>query len=328
MKHARFFSILVAAVTGIYGLVGFYFLPLANFEGDLTRMAKLPESQFGWTKEQPAINPDLMRSAEWQDADVLAVGDSFTYSQIWQTVFAQQGVRVRTETWSNVFSICEDFSDWIRSKGFKGKYVIIESVEKGVEERLAHSVECKRMQYHPLAEMHVTPPPTLPDRHKDDFSGRLSIGFQVKLNALKYEELSSKPDFRTWDTPGEVRVERVENGCDLFSHPRCNDVLFYAKDRVPDLGENVLRDMEKINARLKGYTTVWVIIPDKATAYLHSDKKFWDEAERRFNAPNIQKVFRQAIREKTVDLYLANNTHVSTTGYLLLGNAIYQGMHQ
>ena len=148
------------------------------------------------------------------------------------------------------------------------------------------------------------------------------------MNALKYEELSSKPDFRTWNTPGEVRVERVENGCDLFSHPRCNDVLFYAKDRVPDLGENVLRDMEKINARLKGYTTVWVIIPDKATAYLHSDKKFWDEAERRFNAPNIQKVFRQAIREKTVDLYLANNTHVSTTGYLLLGNAIYQGMHQ
>ncbi len=327
MKHSRFFSIFVAAVLGLYGLAGFYFLPLANFEGDLTRMAKLPESLFGWTKEQPVIDPELMKSAAWQDADVLAIGDSFTTAQVWQTVFAQRGVRVHTEPWSNVYSICEDFSDWLRSKGFKGKYVIIENAEKYHEGRLAQSVECKRMAYHPLAIIPAHPPATVPDREAGKYSGSMSVGLQAGLNVLKYRRLSGQPDFQSWDALGEVRLQRINNGCDLFSHPRCNDVLFYTKDRVEDLGENVLGNMAIINSRLQGYSTVWVVIPDKATVYLHPHKKFWDEAERRFHAPNLLKDFQQALHEKTVDLYLANNTHVSTTGYLLLGNVIYNNIY-
>lgn len=290
-------------------------------------MAKLPESLFGWTKEQPAINPDLMKQAEWKDADVLAIGDSFTNAQIWQTVFAQHGVRVKTESWSSVFNICEDISDWIRSKGFKGKYVIIESAEKYHEVRIAQSMACKRTIYHPLAEAPHAPPVTLPDRHTSNYTGSMSVGLQTKLNAVNYEHLSRKPDFHEWETLNEVRMERVKNGCELFSHPRCNDILFYKKDRAEDMGEKVFADMEIINARLKGYTTVWVVIPDKATVYLQNDKKFWDEAARRFHAPNLLKVFQQAVNDKTVDLYLANNTHVSTTGYLLLGNAIYSSMY-
>jgi hypothetical protein len=86
--------------------------------------------------------------------------------------------------------------------------------------------------------------------------------------------------------------------------------------------------MAEINTRMKNFSVVWVVIPDKATVYLHPDKKFWDEAERRFHAPNLLKAFRQEIRQKTVDLYPANNTHVSTTGYLILGNAIYQSMYR
>jgi hypothetical protein len=327
MRQAKFFSIFVAGAMAIYGLVGFYFLPLASFEGDLTRLAKLPESYFGWIKEQPAITPALMKSANWQDADVLAIGDSFTYAQVWQTVFAQKGVRVRTEMWESVFNICEDFSDWIQRKGFKGKYIIIENSEIYLEDRLARSIECKHMEYHPLAQMVINPPPTLPGGHTADLTGRLSVGIQTALNVLKYERLSSSPGFQGWNALGEVRMERLANGCDLFSHLRCKDVLFYEKDRIEDMGENILVNMAEINTRMKNFSVVWVVIPDKATVYLHPDKKFWDEAERRFHAPNLLKAFRQEIRQKTVDLYPANNTHVSTTGYLILGNAIYQSMY-
>jgi len=315
---------LVGFSMGIYGLVGFYFLPLASFEGDLTRMAKLPESLFGWTMKQPSIDPDMMKSAEWNEADVLAIGDSFTYAQIWQTVLAKRGVRVRTEPWENVFRICEDFTAWVRAKGFKGKYVVIESVEKGIEERLARSVGCKHTEYHLLPMAKAETPYTFLDRKKNDYSGRVSVGIRTEMNALKYEQLSSKNDFKKWDLPGEVRIERINNGCDLFSHPRCNDVLFYEKDQKQDLGENVLVYMEKISERMPEYSIIWVIIPDKSTVYLNPNKKYWDEAERRFNAPNILRIFRQAIHEKTIDLYFANNTHVSTTGYLLLGDAIYK----
>ena len=328
MKHAQFFSISVVVAAGFYGLVGFYFLPLASFEGDLTRMAKLPESLFGWTKEQPAITPAMMKSAEWQEADVLAIGDSFTYAQVWQTIFAQRGMLVRTESWENIFNICEDISAWTRSRGFKGKYVIIESTERGIGDRLARSAQCKKMEYHPLATVQAMPPSTLPDRHVDDFSGRLSVGMRTGLNAAEYEQLSSQPNFRKWDLPGDVRVERIANGCDLFSHPRCRDVLFYEKDLVPDMGEVVLANMEIINKRLPEYSVIWVIIPDKSTVYLNPDKKFWDKAERRVIAPNLLKIFRKAVHEKTIDLYYANNTHVSTTGYLLLGETIFQEITQ
>lgn len=327
MKHSKLFSILVIAVLGLYGLVGFYFLPLASFEGDLTRMAKLPESLFGWTKEQPAVNPELMKSAEWQDADVLAIGDSFTNAQIWQTVFAQRGVRVRTESWASLFNICEDVAAWISSKGFKGKHVIIESAEKYFENRVAQSIECKHMVYHPLAVAPPAPPATLPDRRASRYSGSMSVGIQTELNAQKYEQLSSAPGFQRWDAFEEVRMERIKNGCDLFSHPSCNDVLFYKKDRAEDMAGKVFADMAEINARLSAYKTVWVVIPDKASVYLPSDKKFWIEAERRFHAPDLLKEFQLAVHNKTVDLYPANNTHVSTTGYLLLGNAIYNSTY-
>ena len=327
MTQAKLYTAIVVTIMAVYGLVGFYFLPLASFEGNLTRMAKLPETYFGWTLPQPAIDPALMKSAEWQDADVLAIGDSFTYAQVWQTVFQQRGVHIRTETWESVFNICGDISDLVRNKGFRGKYIIIESVEAYFEDRISRSLECKHAEYHVPPQLATSPPPTMQDRHRIDLSGRLSVGIQTELNALEYDRLSSEPDFRGWDGSGEVRVVRVENGCDLFSHSRCKDVLFYVKDRLTDMGEDVLDGMGEINARLNDYTVIWVVVPDKSTVYLNPGKKFWDEAERRFHAPNLLREFRQQLRNKTMDLYPANNTHVSTAGYLILGDAIYRAMY-
>lgn len=329
MKHSRFFSILVAVLLGAYGLVGFYFLPLANFAGDMTRLAKLPESMFARTKAQPVIDPADMRSAEWGEAEVLVIGDSFSMAQAWQSVFNLHGKSVRTESWGIIGSkLCGDISEWIRSKGFRGKYIVIESAELYFEVRLAHSVACQRTIYNPLAPIAATPHPALPDLKSNRYAGVMSVGIQTAWNALEYERLSRNPDFKRWDIPGEVWVERIAEGCELFSHARCNDVLFYKKFREDDLGDNILRDMETVNARLSGYTVVWAVIPDKSTVYLRPGKRFWDEAERRFGAPNLLKLYRQAVNDKTVDLYLGNDTHVSMTGYLLLGNAMYQHIYR
>ena len=65
-------------------------------------------------------------------------------------------------------------------------------------------------------------------------------------------------------------------------------------------------------------------MPDKSTIYLHPDKQFWNKAEQRFNAPNVLRTMREALDRGVVDLYPANNSHLSTTGYLLLGDLIYQ----
>lgn len=326
MKHARLFSILVFAAIAIYGAIGFYFLPLASFEGPLTRMGKIPESLFGWTREQPAINPDWLVSAPWQDADVLVIGDSSSMPRIWQSMLTRRGLKVHTETWESMRNVCENFAGWLRHKNFKGRYVVIEVIEHNLEDRLDRSIPCKQMDYHPMAESPVSPPPRLMSRNTVSFSGKLSIGIQTRLNVLKYQQLSARPDFSSWFMPNTVRMNRVANGCELFSHARCNDVLFFADDHMGDFDENTLAHMKVINDRLGGLTPIWVVIPDKSTAYLHPDKHFWDKAEQRFHAPNVLKALRQAIREKTIDLYPANDTHLSTEGYLILGDAIYQSL--
>lgn len=94
------------------------------------------------------------------------------------------------------------------------------------------------------------------------------------------------------------------------------------------MNEEVLKNIEVLNSRLNGITPIWVFVPNKSTAYLYSDKQFWNEAERRFGAPNLLRMTRQAIDKKTVDLYPANNTHFSTTGYLLMGEEIFKAMQQ
>ncbi len=328
MKQAKVFSIVVVTIIALYGLVGYCYLPLANFEGSLTRMGMLPESLFGWTRAQPAVDPNLMHSAGWQEADVLVIGDSFSNARIWQTAFTGRGLKVRTENWESIANICGDFGGWVRGMGFKGKYVVIESVEAYFEDRLARSAGCEKMRYHQSAAVHPMPPVTRPDRSIAERSGQLSVGIRTRLNVLKYEQLSDDPNFRSWDIASEVRMERLPGGCDLFSHPRCNDVLFYKKDRTQDLDETTLANMEKINARLSGFTTVWAVVPDKSTVYLHPEKQFWDKAEQRFHAPNVLKVFRNAINDKTIDLYKGNDTHTSTTGYLILGDLIYRSTYR
>jgi len=117
-------------------------------------------------------------------------------------------------------------------------------------------------------------------------------------------------------------VARVPDGCALFSHSRCEDVLFYGGDKEDDLGADMFNGMNTIDARLKGYTPIWVIVPNKSTSYLQPNKQFWTQAAAHFNAPDLLKNFRQAIRDKVVDLYLGSNTHVSTSGYLRIGQLV------
>ena len=330
MKHAKIFSVFIFVVLLGYGALGFYFLPLATFQGELTRMALLPESLFGWTKSQPAIGTKWMRQATLQEADVLVIGDSFSDSRVWQTVLTRQGLKVRTESWDSMRGICGDFAPWLRAQGFVGKYLVLESIERNLVDDLNKSVACQHMQYHPNPGTDAPryPPIVSFDVNRGNYAGKLSTGIKTRLNVLQYERLSRSPDFKSWRMPNDVKMARVADGCELFSHARCNDVLFLAEDKAEEIDASALKDIEILNSRLNGITPTWVFVPNKSTAYLYPNKQFWNEAEQRFHAPDLLRVTQQAIQKKTVDLYPANNTHFSTTGYLLMGEAIYQTMQQ
>ncbi len=330
MRHAKLFSIIVFMAVLGYGAVGFYFLPMATFQGELTRMALLPESLFGWTKPQPTLDAKWMQQASMHEADVLVIGDSFSISRIWQTVLTQHGLKVRTESWDSMRGICANFMPWLRAQGFAGKHVVLESIERNLVDDLSKSVACQQMQYHPNPNTDTPrPPPAVSfDVNQGNYAGKLSTGIQTRLNVLNYERLSRTADFKSWLMPNDVKMARVANGCELFSHARCNDALFLSYDKSEEIDAGALENVEKLNARLNGITPIWMFIPNKSTAYLYPDKQFWNEAEQRFTAPNLLRITLQAIREKTVDLYPANGTHFSTTGYLLMGEEIFKAMQQ
>lgn len=328
MRAAKLFSILVFAIAGLYGAIGLYFLPLAGFEGDLTRIGKLPESLFGWSKPQPDLDPDLFRPVSWQEADVLVIGDSFSNTRVWQSVLVKQGLRVRTEHWTSARGVCEDFYPWLRAQGFKGKWVVFELVERNIEAGIPNSVACKKLEFHPSVNADKLRAPPIIARTQTDRSGKLSVGIETARNSRNYERLSGAPDFKSVALPNGAKIVRVKHGCELFSHARCNDALFLSGDKAEDIASSVLDNIETLNARLVGITPIWAFVPNKSTAYLYPDKQFWNEAEQRLHAPNLLRMTQQAISEKTVDLYPANNSHFSTTGYLLMGEEILKAMQQ
>jgi len=330
MRHAKYFSVLVFAVLLGYGAVGFYFLPLATFQGELTRMGLLPESLFGWTKPQPALDVKWMQQSSMQEADVLIISDSFSESRVWQTVLTQRGLRVRTESWDSMRGICADFMPWLHAQGFKGSYLVLESIERNLVDDLNKSVACQHMQYHPNIRTDAPryPPIVSFDVNGGNYAGKLSTGIQTQLNVLEYERLSRSPGFRIWMLPNDVKLARVTNGCELFSHARCDDALFYATDKDQEVDKGALKNIEILNSRLNGITPIWVFVPNKTTAYLYPNKQFWNEVEQRYHAPNLLRMTQQAIQDRTVDLYPANNTHFSTAGYLLMGEEIFKTMQQ
>ena len=328
MKHAKYFSIFVFVAVLGYGAVAFYFLPLATFQGELTRMGLLPETLFGWTKPQPAIDPKWLQQSSMKEADVLVIGDSFSDGRVWQTVLTQRGLKVRTESWDSMRGVCADFTPWLRAQGFAGKYVVFESIERNLVDDLGKSVACQRMQYHPNPRTDAPrfPPAVSFDVNQGNYAGKLSTGIKTQLNVLKYERLSRSPEFKSWLLPNDVRMARVPGGCELFSHASCSDALFLSYDKPEEIDASALENIGRLNTRLEGITPVWVFVPNKSTAYLYPDKQFWNEAERRFHAPNLLRMTQLAVQAKTVALYLGNNTHFSTTGYLLMGEEILKAM--
>jgi hypothetical protein len=148
------------------------------------------------------------------------------------------------------------------------------------------------------------------------------------MNAFKYDRVIRTSGFVSRELPNDVKLARVKNGCQLFSHARCQDALFLAEDRKEDIPMDAVDSVQKINDRLSGVTPIWLFVPNKSTAYLYPDKQFWNVAEQRFHSPDLLRLTQQAIRKNTIDLYPANNTHFSTTGYLLMGNEVLKNIQQ
>jgi len=123
-------------------------------------------------------------------------------------------------------------------------------------------------------------------------------------------------------------MARVKNGCELFSHARCNDVLFLSYDLPGEVDNSALDNIAILNARMEGIMPIWMFVPNKSTVYRYPDKQYWNEAERRYGAPNLLRMTQLALDDRMIDLFPANGTHVSTSGYLMMGEEMLKALQK
>ena len=303
-----------------------------TLSGDLTRIGRLDENDFGWRLQQPAIPAGLLKSYPLNEADVLVIGDSFSYGLVWQSRLIQAGFRPATLRW-DVFKPCSigpNMGEVIRRAGYNGRYLVIENVEHGLQHRMEAS--CKLDELPRTSAYTTSPPPASPPTgHASLFSNREPLGgdwvIHALINKMRLVHFDTAKGYMDFGQDG-ARVVPVD-GCAQFSSRLCNYGLFYSHDFDKDTfgaSANVLAVNDSL--RKAGLVPVWLAIPDKATIYLgygklnaHPYVDVWREFARHgeLTAPDLGAAFTQASRTMK-DFYKPDDVHLSNNGYLYLGD--------
>jgi hypothetical protein len=301
--------------------------------GDLTRIGQLDEEDFGWRLQQPFVAAELLKSYPLTEADILVIGDSFSNSLIWQSRLMTAGFKTATLRWDEFkpCSLAQNLGEIVRQAGFRGRYVIFENVEHGFQNRMNSSCALSS-KINGATYYAATPEIEPPSDSTRNFFNRKPLGGDWVINALinkikltylfeantKYLELGD----------GRTRVVPMD-GCAWFSNKLCKFRLFYSLDFEKNTF-NSIGNILTVNADLHkvGIEAIWLAIPDKSTVYLGYGKfvmkpyvNIWEELahHQELVAPNLAESFKQESR-KMKDFYKPNDVHLSTNGYLYLGN--------
>lgn len=305
----------------------FYFEKLY---GDLTRIGNFPEHYFGWQLEQPPIMPENLKDYPMNEADILVIGDSFSLSRVWQSKLIAAGLKVSTITWQELKTdeaLRADLGEALRAAGFKGHYVIIESIERLFQIRMkVLSPSRESIIKHELILNSDFPMYPLVKRERISFDKLNGAYWGVKAlyNTIKLSLNVSDKYLKS----GAVQAVSFD-GCQLFSHRLCNYGIFvdgeFKKETFNSI-DNVLT----VNKNLQnaGIQPIWLIVPDKSTIYLgygalgkYPYQNIWQKFAEypELIAPDLGTAF---IKQSRIikDFYMPNDTHLSTNGFLYLGD--------
>ncbi|GAC1358432.1 MAG: hypothetical protein NVSMB34_13320 [Variovorax sp.] len=290
--------------------------------GDLTRIGRLSEREFGWTAPPPKVDPVYLKGTPVDQADILVIGDSFSMTFRWQSALVKAGYRVSTTYWGQYENaLCGDFDQWVERTGFKGKLVIIESVERLLGDRTTDSAKCQDkkmvMPYDAMTHSLVVPDETVPAA-SPNWNVQFMTGIITYYNTWKAKKATTDIhfDWNTWVRP-------VPDGCKLLSHRLCDRMPFFQED--DDNGPLTTAHLEWMKNFTKAHGTtipiMWMVIPNKTTVYLKPD--FSKDFEDGLRASNLGPDLYAFTREKHTqvrDFYFSNDTHMSMHGQLLMGD--------
>jgi hypothetical protein len=335
INYKKYSLILIAPLFTIAIVIWLMESYFGSLYGDLTRIGQLDEADFGWHMQQPLVAVEFLKSYPLTEADILVIGDSFSNGLIWQSRLISAGFKPSTLKWDEFkpCSLGQNLGEVVRLAGFRGRYVVIENVEHGFQNRMNSSCDItskiKGTAYNGPAPQ--TEPPnsrSLISLNRDPLGGEWVVNALINKIKLNYflESTNSYMEFGN----GRTRVVPI-SGCAWFSNKLCNYGLFYYHD-FDKSTFNSFSNILAVNADLQkvGIETIWLAIPDKATVYLGYGKlsmnpyvNIWDEFAKHSEivAPNLAAAFIQKSR-LIKDFYKPNDVHLSTNGYLYLGDIV------
>lgn len=319
-KSVQLFLILFLISTPIVWLA----LQFTNYQGDLTRIGKWSESLFRSQSAQPTIPKQLLISNSINEADILVIGDSFSENLQWQSVYQEQGIKVTTLLWSDIHYICENFTHQIEKAGFRGKKIIIESVERVAVRQIDKSIRCIHA---PEIKGNAYTKEPLDSNFKAtdtiNLNGQFIAGIQTILNSWAIKHIPSYERFHNHNSKS-TNIYAIHDGCAFFSNELCNYGLFFYEDyQQPPLGKTTIDQIKLLNQRIDPtgyrYEITWAVVPNKSSIYHRPlPEEFWKLLEKDRLGPNLYTYLKHQ-KYKIVDLYQPSDTHFSNAGYLLLG---------
>ena len=295
--------------------------------GDLSRLGRLSDADFGWQERPPKLpEKQHMIAVPLAEADIVVIGDSFSMTHVWQAELVRAGYKVTTIYWGSYReTMCADTQQWLVDAGFRGKLVIYESVERLLKERMRLSTQCAHMTA-PFVPRLIPPVTALAEKPGFALNSSATLATGV-ITWDRTRRARAAPGDISFD---ETQVRVVPDGCTLFSNRLCPKVLFFKQDqKAGELDAGDFERMKEFNAKQTLFPYVWMVIPDKTTTYFAPDhsKAFRDVYMPAKLGPDF---FTMAAENhtKVKDFYFPNDTHMSTYGQQIMGKMMLEAVRK
>jgi SGNH hydrolase-like domain, acetyltransferase AlgX len=327
MQYIKIYLATASITLITFFCLGWYIQPVV---GDLTRQGNFSERDFGWNAQQPIIK--TLENPNGNPPDVIVLGDSFSASNQWQSVVMQKtGKNLLTFHWNSLgHPSC--LESWIKS--IKNNYpsaneIIIQSIERHYVFRfktvqktcnLDSSRYLKIKAGQSLAHRGFEIDSVMPD----PIYALLSIANQYR-------------SFQQHTVSGESVIAPL-NRSNLFSNKRSDYLLYFKNDNlkkdwtsadVETAAQNI-KQIEQV-AQVNGLNLTVAIVPDKSTAYRQYLKtpQFSKEQPNLWHVLSAKNINHVSLDNALIpstsnvkDLYLPNDTHLSTRGFILMAEYI------
>ncbi len=329
--YLRYFFFTSGILFAIFGGLMVYYQPLS---GDLTRLGYLSENKFGWYNPQPQ---QKVFSTPALDPDILVIGDSFSAKNIWQSRLTEMtGFTTNTISWENFKESPYCIVLAMKNAHPKIKYVLIQSVEPEAVSRLQQLGHFDTDCDNPITVKTI-------DLHQYRTQAARKVDGSITdykfLTRMALNELNLHRDHFLSE---KTYVSRLLND-GLFSNKKSEFLLFYINDIKNKKSwsnstiKKSLVSYQKYSQALltNGVTPILLVTPDKLTVYANylqnksvlPNHHFWEiMKDSKVNAIDLKEGFHD-LPSQIIDLYLPNDTHLSTRGYQEMARIIMKNLN-